>query len=105
MSNDIDNLFDYKNKLLEDILLTLWACLKVSKHPMWALSNKLKGWIYNNNNSAISLEDIHYYIYHLKQNNGTMVNTLKNLKLYIKELIMNITKTYSEKNVINIISN
>ena len=48
MANDINNLFEYKNKSLEDILF-----------------------IYSNNNdSAISLDDIYYYIYHLKQNNG-----------------------------------
>ena len=32
-----------------------------------------------------------------------MVNILKNLKMFLKEIIMNITKIYSEKNAKNII--
>ena len=48
IANNIDNLFEFNHKSLEEILL-----------------------IYSNNNdNSISLDDIYYYIYHLKQNNG-----------------------------------
>ena len=58
--NTINNLFDFNNKTFKDILL-----------------------FYNNNNdSELPLEDINYYIYHLKRNkgaNGKYTDKFKNL--------------------------
>lgn len=80
-NNIINNLFNFKNKKLEDILI-----------------------LYNNNNdNVISVEDIYYYIYHLKQNKGAKrkyTKKFKNLKNGIKYVYL---KIYSEKNAKNII--
>ena len=68
------------NKTLEDILL-----------------------FYNNNDSELSLEDIYYYIYHLKRNKGANGKYSDKFKNLFKGWNMNIIKIYSEKIEKNII--